>query len=69
MPSPEGTKAHAVPRDHRLRLDDNHRIKTTRPKAIQEEPKGSLQSRESNPSRADALENFQLMTQDDDLEL
>ena len=26
-------------------------------------------ARESNPSRAGALENFQLMTQDDDLEL
>ncbi|MCH8113403.1 MAG: hypothetical protein IH905_15850 [Proteobacteria bacterium] len=58
-----------VPGDHRLRLDDNHGIKTTRPEAIQEEPKNPVQARESNPSRAGALENFQLMTQDDDLEL
>ena len=58
-----------VPSDHGLWLDDDHGIKTTRPDAIDQEPKNSVQSRESNPSRAGALENFQLMTQDDDLEL
>ncbi len=58
-----------VPSDHRLRLDDEHRIKTSRPEAIQYEPNYSIQSREPNPSRAGALENFQLMTQGDDLEL
>ncbi|MCH8111192.1 MAG: hypothetical protein IH905_04445 [Proteobacteria bacterium] len=58
-----------MPCDHRLRLDDNYGIKTTRPEAIQEEPEHPVKSRESNPSGAGALENFQLMTQDDDLEL
>ncbi len=58
-----------VPSDHRLRLDDNYGIKTTRPGAIRSEPENPVQARESNPSGAGALENFQLMTQDDDLEL
>ncbi len=58
-----------MPSDHRLRLDDYHHIKTTRPEAIQEEPENPVKARESNPSRAGALENFTLMTQDNDLEL
>ncbi len=49
-------------------FDDNHGIKTTRPKAIQEEPENPVKARESNPSRAGALEDFQLMTQDDEHE-
>ncbi len=68
FPSPEGTKALAVPSNYRFRFDDNHGIKTTRPEAIQEEPKSSVRSREPKPSRTGASENFQLMTQGDDLE-
>jgi hypothetical protein len=58
-----------MPGDHRLRLDDHHRIKTARPKAIQYDPENSVQAHEWNSSRAVAFKNFQLMTQSYDLEL
>ena len=58
-----------MPSHHGLRLDDNDCVKTPRPEAIQEDPKNSVQSCEPNSSTAAALENFQLMTQGDELEL
>ena len=55
---------------HSLRPDDHHRIKTTRPEAVKQDPKGAIQPGQLDSSWPPvALKNLQLMAKGDDLKL
>jgi hypothetical protein len=58
-----------MPSDHRVGLDDHHRAKTAGPKAVEQNPEGSVQPAQADPGSLVALQNAQLMTKSDDLEL
>jgi hypothetical protein len=68
LPGPEETKGSTVPCDHGLRPDDDQRRAPIRPNARQSSPEESIRRRHLG-SLHGALENSELVTESQDLEL
>ncbi len=69
LPRPEGSKALAVPSHHGVRFDNQHRPKTAGPEAVEQNPEGSIEPRQTDLGSWPALKDFQLITKRDDLDL
>jgi len=52
-----------VPLDHSCRLDQHHRLQTTRPQSIEQDPEQAIDREQPEPTRPLAAKNVQLMTQ------
>ena len=68
LPGPEQAKAHAVPTDHRRRLDNDGARLPIRPSRRQPGPQESIRSRQLRPLHR-ALQNTELMTKGQNLKL
>ena len=69
LPSPEATETPAVPRDDRLRLDDDERRSPTGPRAGQADPEPPVRLYETHSPRPCSLQHLQLMSQGEHLKL
>ena len=60
---PIGPKSLTVPLDHRRRLDQHHRVQTTRPPSVEPDPEQAICRKQPVPTRSLATKNVQQVTE------
>ena len=57
-----------MPLDHRRRLNQHHRVQTTRPQSVEPDPEPAVENEQSEPTRPLATKHVQLVTQSEVLQ-